>query len=198
MIVLREALFLFTIPHPRLFVALHKKCAVPRASCSFCCRSSSFFRPHPGFQPTFSSSNSVNGNLHILSRTNRLPKSSKGSPFGPPIFTASLNTIRAQMQACPSSPPYCLLPLPLLTMQQRHHRTNRNAPRPLSALGLSTYRMRMNAFAHLSLSEFRRTRLGLARSNRPMLLRNSHLTIDASSLSFPPPNSGGVDWRQKG
>jgi hypothetical protein len=38
-------------------------------------------------------------------------------------------------------------------------------PPPPCFSGLSSYRMRMNSFAHLSPAEFRRTRLGLARGD---------------------------------
>jgi hypothetical protein len=52
----------------------------------------------------------------------------------------------------------------------------------------------MNAFAHLSPHEFRRTRLGLARADLPQ----RHRAVDASELSLPAPSSRGIDWREKG
>ncbi len=68
-------------------------------------------------------------------------------------------------------------------------------PSPTTLLsGLSSYRMRMNAFAHLSPHEFRRTRLGLARADLPQ----RHRAVDASELSLPAPSSRGIDWREKG
>lgn len=64
--------------------------------------------------------------------------------------------------------------------------------------GLSSYRLRMNAFAHLSPSEFRRTRLGLAPSHKSRFPPYSTRSVDASSLPLPPPNFSGIDWREKG
>jgi hypothetical protein len=87
-------------------------------------------------------------------------------------------------------------PLPIQIPYSPRQFQNTHPPSP-KLPGLSSFRMRMNAFAHLSPSEFRQLRLGLARSARPPAPPPG-LIVDASALPLPPPTSGGIDWRAKG